>query len=235
MAEFIEVEAFGNVYEFPTGTPQETIQQVMDEQTDIMQGKNLADVVSDKFILPDEGGENVEDVIREAAGAVGVDEQTMLAIAAAESSLDPKVKNKKTTASGLYQFVDKTWDDVVKKHGKRHKVLPQDRLDARANALMGAELLAENAKTLREDLGREPTANELYLAHFLGIGDARKALKLAAKNPDAPAAGAFRKEVAASNPAIFTKDATISEVIGLLTRRLDRQMQRFAASEEQGA
>lgn len=52
----------------------------------------------------------VRHVITEAALEFGVDPRLMIRIAECESSLDPSAKNKKSTATGLYQFLDSTWE-----------------------------------------------------------------------------------------------------------------------------
>lgn len=52
---------------------------------------------------------NVETSIRLSAALHGVDESLALNIACAESRFDPSAKNGKSTASGVYQFLDGTW------------------------------------------------------------------------------------------------------------------------------
>lgn len=53
--------------------------------------------------------ETVEGRIRIAARAAGIDEDTAVRIAKCESSLNPSARNPDSTAKGLYEFVDATW------------------------------------------------------------------------------------------------------------------------------
>lgn len=50
--------------------------------------------------------------IQAAAGAAGIDPEAAVRIAACESSLNPKAQNATSTAKGLYQFLDSTWEYI---------------------------------------------------------------------------------------------------------------------------
>ncbi len=94
--------------------------------------------------------------------------------AGVESSYNPNAKNPNSSAGGLFQFIDGT----ARQYGLRDKFDPVEATDA------AARLARDNAASLRNALGRDPTAGELYLAHQQGAGGAIKLLS----NPDAPAA-----------------------------------------------
>lgn len=94
-------------------------------------------------------------------------------VAMIESGGNPKAKNPKSSAKGLYQFVDKT----AMQYGLDDPFDP-----AKATKAFDA-LAADNYATLEKKLGRAPTEAELYLAHQQGAGGAAKLLE----NPDAMA------------------------------------------------
>lgn len=52
---------------------------------------------------------DIEELIRVESVKVGVNPDTALRIARCESNLNPKAKNSKSSALGLYQFLDGTW------------------------------------------------------------------------------------------------------------------------------
>ena len=54
---------------------------------------------------------SVEDQIRKIAIENNFDPETAIRISLCESGLDYKAKNKNSSASGLYQFVSKTWEN----------------------------------------------------------------------------------------------------------------------------
>jgi len=164
---------------------------------------------------------DVRGALQAASKATGVDFAYLAANASLESSLDPAAKAKTSSAAGLFQFIDSTWEDMVERHGakiglaKEAEALASGKLsglerrrimdlryDAGVAARMGAEFAAENQRFLRERLGREPEDVDLYLAHFLGPSGAATFLDRAYETPHAKAAEAF-PTAAKANRAIF--------------------------------
>lgn len=163
----------------------------------------------------------VRDIIRDAAEVVGEDDDLAIRIASAESSLKPGAKAKTSSATGLFQITQGTWNALVRKYGKQLGVGYADRDDPRANSLMGMVLTKENRANLRGGLGREPTDGEVYAAHFMGAGSAKKLIKN--RNSGSSAVRAFPK-AAKSNPNIFYdkdgRERSIAEVYQLLERKV---------------
>lgn len=116
----------------------------------------------------------VRDVITAAAAKYGVSPTALLTVAGLESNFDPKAKNPKSSASGLFQGIDTT-------HAQYGVTDP---LDENQSADFGARLMRDNTNYLRKKLGRDPTKGELYLAHQQGAAGAFRLLE----NPNVPAA-----------------------------------------------
>ena len=169
-----------------------------------------------------EAGTDIEQIVRDAADSVGVPADMLIAIGRAESDLKPDAKNPSSSASGLYQFIDSTWDEMVNKHGSIHNVMEGDRLDARSNALMGAELMKRNMDSMRKKLGREPTLSDAYLAHFSGLQGALDVLRKIEKNPDVLASEVWSDAAIKANPSIFKEGIKAKDAVALLTRRATR-------------
>lgn len=112
-------------------------------------------------------------MIVDAAVRNGVDPHALTEVAGIESSFNPYAKNKSSSAGGLFQFID----DTAKQYGLRDRYDPAQASDA------AARLMRDNQAHLRETLGRDPNAGELYLAHQQGAGGASKLLA----NPNARA------------------------------------------------
>ncbi len=94
------------------------------------------------------------------------------------------------------------------------------RLDPHAASLMAGELASDHAAYLKGRVGREPTAGELYAAHFLGPQGSARLIEAAQSQPGATAAGLF-PDAARANRSIFFHDgraATVGEVYASLTR-----------------
>jgi hypothetical protein len=177
--------------------------------------------------------------IQRAAEATGADFGFLMRTAARESGYNPAARAASSTAAGLYQFVEQTWLGALKRHGAKHgyagyadliheasdgklsvaggeakKAVLALRLDPKAASLMAGELAGENSTYLKGRVGREPTAGELYIAHFLGPKGSGDLIEATHSRPGAAAANLF-PEAAAANPAVFYRDgraASVSEV-----------------------
>ncbi|HWA61871.1 MAG TPA: transglycosylase SLT domain-containing protein [Caulobacteraceae bacterium] len=186
----------------------------------------------------------VEAAIQSASNATGVDFTFLLGTARRESGYNPTAKAPTSSAAGLFQFTDQTWLATLKKFGARHgyaryaELITQGadgrfhpvsaearqavmnlRLDAKASALMAGELTADHASYLRGRVGRNPTAGELYVAHFLGPAGSARLIEAARSNPTLNAAAMF-PDAAHANRTIFYRDgrpATVAEVYANLT------------------
>lgn len=182
--------------------------------------------------------------IQRASEATGADFGFLMRTAARESGYNPGARASSSSAAGLFQFVEQTWLGALKRHGAKHgyggyadliqqssdgrlsvpgaearKAVLSLRLDPRAASLMAGELAGENSAYLKGRVGREPTAGELYIAHFLGAKGSADMIEAAQTRPAASAAALF-PEAAAANPAIFYRDGrsvSVAEVYANLT------------------
>jgi Transglycosylase SLT domain len=163
--------------------------------------------------------DSVRAAIRRAADATGVDFSMLVETARRESALNPNARASTSSATGLFQFIDSTWLDMVRRHGAEHGLgaeasalrngasaaTRQDILALRSDpeiaARMAGELARENAATLQARLGRAPTAGELYAAHVMGSGGAVQLIRAAAQG--APSAAALFPREAAANHGLF--------------------------------
>jgi hypothetical protein len=108
------------------------------------------------------------------------------------------------------------------------------RNDPTVNAVMAGAFTQANAALLSQKLGRSPSESELYIAHFLGAGDAARLISLAAGNPQASAASFF-PIAAHANASIFYDRATgaprsLAQVRDILTARYDVAARQPAAA-----
>jgi hypothetical protein len=192
------------------------------------------------------GTESVRAAIGRAAERTGVDFTYLLNQAKTESGLDPDARAANSSASGLYQFIDQSWLSVVKQHGAKHglgwaadaikqrggrfTVDPSMRQavfglrdQAEPAALMAAEHASDNADGLARALGRQPSSTDLYFAHFLGLDGAKRFLRAAGSDPDAPAASAFPREARANRSIFYTRSGearSLGQVYALMGRKI---------------
>lgn len=108
----------------------------------------------------------IDEAVRQGGGTQSM-ASFLKRIAKAESGCDVNAKNPCSTAKGIFQFINSTWQDNG--GGNVWDVATQCR-----NAVT---LAKKNEAALIAVLGREPNAGEYYLAHFAGETGAKAVLK----------------------------------------------------------
>jgi hypothetical protein len=173
--------------------------------------------------LAEQAGPKVTAAIKAASAKTGVDFAYLMQKASVESGLKTNAKSAGSSASGLYQFLDKTWMGMVKKYGDkfgmgnladqidakgncsdaitRHKILSL-RNDPEKAACMAAEYDSDNKAYLDAHTSGTVGPTELYLAHFMGPASASGFLNAMQANPNQSAAQLFPK-AAAANAGVF--------------------------------
>lgn len=191
----------------------------------------------------------VIDAIRTASSKTGVNFAYLIQQAAAESSFDAKAESRTSSAAGLYQFIESTWMDMVKKYGDKYglekfsaqisdggKVADADlrkeildlRKDPEKAALLAAEFADENKRHLDRTVGGDIGPTELYLAHFMGAGGAAGFIKAYRDNPLTTAADLFPKAARANYNVFYDRKTgqarTLAGVYDLFAKKFGTQM-----------
>nr|WP_244536984.1 transglycosylase SLT domain-containing protein [Methylobacterium pseudosasicola] len=198
----------------------------------------------------------VVDTIVKASDEAGVDPVYMMALADKESSFDTDAKAGTSSAQGLFQFVARTWLEMIRDYGARYGLAEEAaavkgrgsaitvagpmrarvlglRNDPRIAALMAAELIKRDRERIEAKVGRALTTTELYLAHFLGTASAGRFLSLSSEKPDEVAGREFRS-AARANRSLFTEKSggkrrslTVAELHGRIDDMIDRRLTRY--------
>lgn len=120
--------------------------------------------------------EDVINVLTQAYKVTGLESdgritlQEFIGIAARESGLNPTIKNKNSSATGLFQFITRTWDAMLKKYGPAYGLKPDVKpTNAIANAILGACYIKDIIKTLEKN--KIPVnAGSIYAGLHIGEG-----------------------------------------------------------------
>lgn len=167
-----------------------------------------------------EGWANTKDLIVAAAKMTGVDAGSLAATIAIESNFKPTAHSGSSSAQGLGQFTGDTWKEIMPLLVKKYGINPNTpSTDPRASVLATAEYMKQNAAALK-GLGRPLTTTDLYMAHFLGAGDAKKVLGVDSNTPIAQALGGRYQTVASANKEIFEQVNTTGDLIRIMGGRL---------------
>ncbi len=190
--------------------------------------------------------ERIAGAFKLASEATGTSFDYLLATSGRESDHRPELGSETSSAKGLFQFVDQTWLGLMKREGsavglerlaaqitsdgkggwvvadpkEKAKILAL-KTDPLVASVMAGKFTQDNARQLKESLGRAPTDGELYAAHVLGAAGAVKLMRLAVAEPNTTAAVAFPRAAAANSPLFYGKGGTprtAAQLLAELTR-----------------
>ncbi|SFZ81018.1 hypothetical protein SAMN02983003_0266 [Devosia enhydra] len=190
--------------------------------------------------------QGIAQVIDRAGSRNGVDFDYLLQTAIRESSLDPSAKARTSSATGLFQFLEGTWLQVMKTEGprlgyaKEAAAISVDRegnyivadparrreiLDLRKDPAIASDLAAaftkSNGDYLLDRFGRMPSPGELYIAHFLGARGAATFFEAGLSNPDQSAPALFPRQAEANRSIFYAggKPRSIRQVYEVLVAK----------------
>lgn len=198
---------------------------------------------------PTRASERIAGAFALASEATGTSFDYLLATSTRESDNQPAAAAQTSTAKGLFQFVDQTWLGLVKREGPSvglgslsEKIVSDGKggwtvadltektrilslkTDPLVASVMAGRFTQENARQLKEGLGRPATDGELYAAHVLGASGAMKLMRLAKSEPNATAATLFPRAAAANSELFYGPRGTprtAAELLGRLTKARD--------------
>lgn len=200
---------------------------------------------------------------RQVAGLSGHSFSAILAQATQESGLNPAARNRSSSAAGPFQFLERTWLDLFRRHGSAYglgdlarqvenrnglpvvksaaarKQILDLRHDVDVSAGMAARYLAEGRARLEKRLKRPATEAESRIAYVMGVGGAAKLIRTAETSPGTIAADVL-PGAAKANHNLFHDRASgralnVRETVARLTNRMENeQREMFAAIAKAG-
>ena len=201
----------------------------------------------------------VSGAIRSVASLSGHSFASMMSQAQQESGLDTKARNRKSTATGPFQFIERTWLDLVRRHGSafglgdtankitvvngaptvrdpavRKQILAL-REDPNISAGMAARYLSEGKERLSKMLDRPASTIEGRIAYIMGANGAARLINAAEKTPGAVARDILPSAAAANRNLFHDKRGhalSAADVVNRLTRRMTADEDRFAQLED---
>lgn len=200
---------------------------------------------------------------RQVAGLSGHSMSAILAQATQESGLNPAAKNKASSAAGPFQFLERTWLDLFRRHGPAYglgdlsrqiesrngipvvknmaarKQILDLRHDVDISAGMAGRYLAEGRARLEKRLHRPATEAESRIAYVMGVGGAAKLIRTAEASPGAVAADLLPNAAKANHNLFYDRGSgralSARETVARLTNRMENQQRDMFAAIDKAA
>ena len=137
----------------------------------------------------------------------------------AESSNDDTAVNPDTTATGRYQFLKSTWNNLMEKNPDAG-LTADGRTNGDQQEIAMDLLIAENQTNL-ESKGIPVTNGNMHVMHTLGAGKGSRVLLAAQKGNVKPAAELVGDLVVKKNPTWFKDKPTSQELVDLLAGKVE--------------
>lgn len=188
----------------------------------------------------------VVQALKAASERTGTSFDYLVSTAYRESTFRPDLKATTSTATGLFQFLEQPWLEMVKQEGpalglgRAAEAITRDgsgryavadpamkqaildlRNDPAVSSVMAGIVTQRNAASLERAIGRQPTQQDLYVAHVLGPTGGARMIQLAEKAPATVVAPLYPAAAAANVPIFYNKDGsprTAQEVYGFLAK-----------------
>lgn len=130
--------------------------------------------------------------VGQEAQAQGVDPKLAIAVMGLESAGKADAKNPNSSASGLFQIIDSTWEALG----------GGDRNDEATQMRNGIRYLAQVTKQLSGSLGHAPSQSEVYMGHLFGPAGARNIITAYTQDPQGSILDTVRRYDARNAEAI---------------------------------
>jgi Transglycosylase SLT domain len=193
--------------------------------------------------------------IRQASQSTHTDFGYLMAQAAQESGFQSNAKASTSSATGLFQFIDSTWLDMVRQHGAKHGIgqfaehvttdasgrprvadpIMRERIlalrkDPRMSAALAGEFTQDNKTEVERALGRPAGKTDLYLAHFLGAGGATEILKAIRQDGTTPAVDILPEAASANRSVFFDSKTGEPRTVADLYRNFSNRIEQSATA-----
>lgn len=154
-----------------------------------------------------------------AKGLSDADARTVVALAHFESrgTFSTTVKNPKSSATGVFQFIDSTWQAEGGTAANRHDLNKQIEL--------GIKHTKSNIKYIKDKTGIVLTGSQIYIPHLLGRGGAEIVFKAIKDNPNQSARDVISRFSKDPDHLMringIPKNARIHDAVHFFTNKID--------------
>jgi hypothetical protein len=196
----------------------------------------------------------VIDAIRSVSNVTGYSFAALVSQASRESGFDVSARNRKSTATGSFQFLERTWLSLVRQHGEEQglgdmanqiklvkgkpvvadpqmrKQILALRNDPQVSAKMAAIYLADSKERLSGVLKRPASEIEGRIAYIMGVNGAGRLIKAAENKPHTAARDLLPRAAAVNRNLFYDKSGralSASDLVNQLANNLQKEDRRW--------
>lgn len=151
------------------------------------------------------------------SASAGVDPNVMRQLAGTESNFNPLARARTSSAGGIFQFIDKTWNSVAARYPN---LTLTDKMDPVQQARAAPYYAREIQENLQRTLGRKPNAAEMKLGWVFGPEGGSMLMKA---SPDTPVDRVLDRSAIDANPGIFKNARTVGDLYAWAGSKMGQQ------------
>ena len=161
--------------------------------------------------------------VAEGARIVGIDPYIPLSITKAESAFGSLTSNSMSSARGILQITQSTWNSLYPRFNKKYGIPKNDRSDPLSAAIFSSayikDILYDAVKSVKSD----PDLTDIYMTYVFGASGGKRLISACVSNPNQYGADIMRSAQVKANPNLFYKNGTkltVAETRNLLKSRI---------------
>lgn len=161
--------------------------------------------------------------VAEGARIVGIDPYIPLSITKAESAFGSLTSNSMSSARGILQITQSTWNSLYPRFNKKYGIPKNDRSDPLSAAVFSSAYIKDILFNAVKSVKSDPDLTDIYITYVFGASGGKRLISAYLNNPNQYGADIMGRAQVKANPNLFYKNGaklTVAETRDLLKSRV---------------
>lgn len=161
--------------------------------------------------------------VAEGAKIVGIDPLIPLSIAKAESMFGAYNTSNLSSARGILQITQSTWNSLYPRFNKKYGIPKNDRSDPLSASIFSSAYIKDILYNAVKSVKSDPDLTDIYISYVFGASGGKRMISEYINNPNQYSADIMGKAQVQANPNLFFKNGsklTLGETRELLKSKI---------------